>query len=276
MSRLQKKCLIASAALHGLLLLILVFGAALMPEDKASSVTRITFFDPSKITDGPSHGGDSQPNPVVPVAPPQLQPQPPAIPPAQPPQTLPQNTPRLPPTPKTDEESFKPVKPKTPPIDDFTPVDHPPVKTVASDNTSDAAAAKARAAADAQRRLANQINRGIGRLSSTLSKDTAVQMSSGADGGEAAANYGDIVQSMYDAAWNQPASVDDSAVAIVSITIERDGRVSHHEIIKPSGNAAMDRSIENTLENVTVIAPFSEGSKDAERTYNIKFSLTAK
>jgi hypothetical protein len=38
----------------------------------------------------------------------------------------------------------------------------------------------------------------------------------------------------------------------------------------------MDRSIENTLDNVSVIAPFPEGSKDAERTYNIKFSLTAK
>jgi TonB family protein len=274
MSRLQKKCLIASAGLHGLLLLILVFGAALMPEDKASSLTRITFFDASKITDGPSHGGEAQANatqpPLAPVAPPQ----PPVSAPAQPPLAVPQSTPKLAPTPRSDDESFKPVKPKTAQTDEFTPVDHPPVKQTASNNN--AADAKARAMADNQRRIANQINRGINHLSSALGKDTAVQMSSGADGGEAAANYGDIVQSIYDAAWNQPASVDDSAVVVVSITIERDGRVSRHEIVKPSGNTAMDRSIENTLDNVSVIAPFPEGSKDAERTYNIKFSLTAK
>ena len=78
MNRLQKKCLIAAIALHGLLLLILVFGAALMPEDKVSPATRITFFDPSKVTDGPTRGGgSSQPDQAQPPVVPVTQPQPP-------------------------------------------------------------------------------------------------------------------------------------------------------------------------------------------------------
>jgi TonB family protein len=272
MNRLQKKCLIAATALHGLLLLVLVFGAALMPEDKSVPVSRITFFDVSKITDGPTHGGSAGPQealpppaPVTPQPPPQSQP---VSPPSQP---VRQASPALPP----DTSSFKPVKPKTTAQDDFTPVEHPPAKQVASNSqTSDA---KAREQADNQRRIASQISRDISRLSGALSKDTAVEMSSGADGGEPAANYRDIVASMYTAAWNPPASLDDeSATVVVSVTIARDGHVVSHEIIKSSGNAAMDKSIGITLENVSFIAPFPEGSKDAERTFSIKFNLSAK
>jgi TonB family protein len=288
MTRTQKKCLIASAAFHGSLVLLLVFGSALMPEDRPSPANRITFFDPSKVTDGPTQGGGSESVAAQPpLAPaPIASPQPPVSQPVLPPQPQSQPTPQPPPvarqqdftpapTPKPDAEAFKPVKPKPVEQDEFTPVDHPPVKQVASNDA--AADARAKAIADNQRRIANQINRGIGRLSSSLGKDTAVQISSGGDGGEAAANYRDVVASIYHAAWNQPASLnDDSASVVVSVTIGRDGRVLHHEITKPSGNPVMDRSIENTLDNVTDIAPFPEGSKDAERTYSITFNLSAK
>ncbi len=277
MNRTQKKCLIASAAFHGSLVLLLIFGSALMPEDRPAPANRITFFDPSKVTDGPTQGGN--PGPVAeqppapappPVAPPQPQPRP------QPQPVARQEDFKPAPVQKPDAEAFKPAKPK-PPVeqDEFKPVDHPPARQVASNDA--AADARAKALADKQQRIANQISRGVGRLSSTLNKDTAVQISSGGDGGEAAANYRDIVASIYHAAWNQPASLnDDAATVVVSVTIGRDGRVLHHEIIKPSGNPVMDRSIDNTLENVTDIAPFPEGSKDAERTYSISFNLTAK
>ena len=180
------------------------------------------------------------------------------------------------PAPTRDEDSsFKPVKPKTAQTDEFTPVDHPPVKKVASNNA--AADAKAKAAAESQRRLASLINKGVGRLSNTLSKDTAVQINPGEDGGEAVANYRDIVASIYTAAWNPPPSLDDdSATVVVSVTIGRDGHVLHHEVTKSSGNTAMDKSIGNTLDNVTEIVPFPEGSRDTERTYSIKFNLSAK
>jgi TonB family protein len=292
MNRTQKKCLIASGAFHGSLVLLLVFGSALMPEDRPAPANRITFFDPSKVTDGPTQGGNPGPvaeQPPAPVAPPVAPPQPPPQPPTSQPVLPPQPQPRpqqqpaarqedFKPAPvqKPDAESFKPVKPvKTTQTDEFTPVGHPPTKQVASNDA--AADARAKALADKQQRIANQISRGVGRLSSTLNKDTAVQISSGGDGGEAAANYRDIVASIYHAAWNQPTSLnDDTATVVVSVTIGRDGRVLHHEITKPSGNPVMDHSIENTLDNVTDIAPFPEGSRDAERTYSITFNCLAK
>jgi TonB family protein len=291
MNRTQKKCLIASATFHGSLVLLLIFGAALMPEDRPFPSNRITFFDPSKVTDGPTQGGNPSPaaeQPPAPAPPPVAPPQPPASQPVlpPPPQSQPQPQPRPvarqqdftpAPTPKPDAEAFKPAKPRPVEQDEFKPVDHPPVKQVASNDA--AADARAKALADKQQRIANQISRGVGRLSSTLNKDTAVQISSGGDGGEAAAKYSDIVESTYHAAWigNRPASlVGDSATVLVSVTIGRDGRVIRHEITKPSGNPVMDRSIENTLEIVTDIAPFPAGSKDVERSYTITFNLSAK
>jgi TonB family protein len=283
MNRLQKKCLIASGGFHGLLLLILLFGSALMPDDRPSPATRITFFDPGKVTDDLTHGGSPEANavpvPPTPIAPPQPPVNAPVVPPQPQPQVQPQpqpvrrEVPQPAPIPAKDPE-FTPVKPKTPQTDEFTPVDHPPVKRVAS-NTA-AADARAKAIADNQRRLANQLNKTISQLGSSLSKATVISTSSGDDGGEAAVNYGDLVRSMYDAAWNRPVSANNSATVVVSVTIARNGHVTRHEITTPSGDSVLDRSILNALENVTDIQPFPAGSKDDERTYSIKFNLSAK
>jgi TonB family protein len=47
-------------------------------------------------------------------------------------------------------------------------------------------------------------------------------------------------------------------------------------ITRPSGDAAVDRSVQATLHRVTFIRPFPEGSTDKQRTYNINFNLKAK
>ncbi len=73
MDRLQKKCFIATSALHGLLVGIVLFGAALMPESaNENNVKLFTAYDASKVTDALSSGGE--PNVSVP-APPQAKPQ---------------------------------------------------------------------------------------------------------------------------------------------------------------------------------------------------------
>jgi TonB family protein len=85
------------------------------------------------------------------------------------------------------------------------------------------------------------------------------------------------VASKYTAAWNPPANLDDDLAAVtVKVTIERGGTVVEAHIVKSSGNPAMDRSIESTLQNVTYVEAFPPGSKDQERTYTIKFNLAAK
>ena len=48
------------------------------------------------------------------------------------------------------------------------------------------------------------------------------------------------------------------------------------ELIKPSGNAVMDKSIERTLDNVTFVQPFPPESKDDERTFQIQFNLKSR
>jgi TonB family protein len=282
MSRLQKKCLIASSAFHGLLVLIILFGAALMPEAKNTAVNRITFFDISKVTDGPTVGGgsagQSQPQQQQQLPPPaqaQSNPQTPSLP--EPRRETPQPKDDFKPKPAPpDSASFKPVKPKTQ-TDEFAPVDRTSSQKVKQVALNSQAEARARADAAARQHAFNQINNGIKNLGTSLSKDPGVQVDGGDNSGAAAANYRDIVAAMYTAAWNPPASLnDDSASVIVSVTIARDGHVIRHEIITPSGNADMDRSIETALENVSDILPFPAGSTDSERTYKLKLNLSAK
>jgi TonB family protein len=51
--------------------------------------------------------------------------------------------------------------------------------------------------------------------------------------------------------------------------------ISSH-ILRSSGNKLMDRSVQATLDNVTFIEPFPEGSTERERTVTIEFNLEAK
>lgn len=96
--------------------------------------------------------------------------------------------------------------------------------------------------------------------------------------GEVSVNYRDIIASKYYNAWSAPADLDDANTPVVtaSVTISRDGNVISARITKPSGNRAMDRSIQNTLEAVTFIEPFPASSKDQQRTITIQFNLQAK
>jgi electron transfer flavoprotein beta subunit len=64
--------------------------------------------------------------------------------------------------------------------------------------------------------------------------------------------------------------------AVVTVTIERGGRVVTSQLITPSGNAALDRIVRRVLDQVTFIRPFPEGAKDSERTFTIGFELRPK
>ena len=82
MNRVQKKCLIVSAALHVLLLGVILFGAALMPEDRSAPFKPIKLYSLANVTDAPSSGGS--PNVVSAPLPPAPEPAP-AVPPEGPP-----------------------------------------------------------------------------------------------------------------------------------------------------------------------------------------------
>jgi len=53
----------------------------------------------------------------------------------------------------------------------------------------------------------------------------------------------------------------------------RDGTVISGKVVNSSGNAALNKLVKRVLDAVTFIAPFPEGAKDSQRTFNIIFDL---
>jgi TonB family protein len=112
-------------------------------------------------------------------------------------------------------------------------------------------------------------------LRANLSSSTTIDMPGNSSA--AAANYAQVVKSVYEQAWTPPddATSDDANVR-VRVTIGSDGTVISAHVIGPSGDAGVDSSVRNTLDRVQFIAPFPSGSADTERTYIINFNLKAK
>jgi TonB family protein len=291
MNRLQKKCLIASVVTHGSLLTLLVVGPAFLSrEDKTPPAQILTMISSRVVDDAPSSDAAStphldQPAPLPAAPPPTAPPVAVAVPaPPVPPHQAPQPvvTPKPPEIPKLEkqgDEEFKRVNPSAiKPTTEFTPVTKPPTRAQVKPKPADPSATDSNAAdIEAQKILAQRVANRIRKLTSTLAGDGAVQIAPGADHGEAVSNYRDIVYSMYYNAWQPPSSLtDDSATVTARVTINHNGRVTSHEITKPSSNAAANKSIENALDSVTFVLEFPAGSKDTERTYSIKFDITAK
>jgi TonB family protein len=89
------------------------------------------------------------------------------------------------------------------------------------------------------------------------------------------ANYADAVKSVYDQAWAQvplDTVANENEIVKVRVTIASDGTVISARIIESSGDAALDASVQKTIERVTFIAPFPEGTTDQQRPYTIGFN----
>jgi TonB family protein len=85
------------------------------------------------------------------------------------------------------------------------------------------------------------------------------------------------VKKIYSDAWLVPDSVtDDEATTTASVTISRSGTVVSSHIIRPSGNALADASVQAALRRVTFAVPLPEGAKEDQRTVTIKFNVKAK
>ena len=141
------------------------------------------------------------------------------------------------------------------------------------------AAEKQRVALEAYRAALEQrstaLNNVLGRLDKGLSTGTAIEMPG--PGGEAFANYGLFVRSVYDSAWSAPADApDDSAKVQIKVVIARDGQIVSSEITRKSGNVSLDKSVQRALNAVRKFPPFPAESSDRERIFIINFDLRAK
>ena len=274
MNRLQKKCLVTSLGLHALLCLILVVGPAFLSSKQKQLDLPILEVIPDRLTDLPFSGGGN----------PKAKP-PPQVRAAQ----LPPPVQQTKPPPKERETKVEPEavaferkreKPK-PEIKVETKIvkrpETPEKKTVKPEENH--AKDRARAEAETRRRTAQQIlariNGSSQRINENLSRGTTIEPPG--PGGEAYANYTQVVKTYYDQAWIDPEEVSEDATTVkVKVVIARDGAVITDAILKRSGIPALDKSVENALNRVRQLPPFPEGAKDAQRTFIINFNLKAK
>ena len=274
MNRLQKKCVIGTAGFHLLLLVILFFGSAFFWAKEKPDDTPVLDMIPANLIDAASTGvRNAQPPPPAPVVtPPQPAPTPPA--PTPPPVVTP-------PTPAPPPQKVEPVKPPKETVKpNLEPVEKPsatkpqPPKvnlTLTTRTVPKTASTTTKAAPDNSK----AVNSALSALRKNLSSATTIDMPGNSSA--AAANYAQVVKSVYEQAWTPPDdTASDDANIKVRVTIARDGTVISARVIGPSGDASVDKSVRSTLERVQFIAPFPSGTSDKERTYIINFNLKAK
>jgi TonB family protein len=283
MNRLQKKCLIATAGFHLLLVLILVFGSAFFVHHEKPNETQMLDVIPANLIDAAFNSGvkAAQPPAPTPVVPPQPtptppQPQPAVTPPTPPAPTLVQRVEKLftPEPPKISPDDLTPAetvsKPKEHTIKvDLTQVTHTaPKVTAASDPDAREAAKEAKLRAKAILAAARAIKE-------NASSATTVEMPGTSS--VSYANYASVIKSIYERAWRTPDNVsNDDANTRVSVTIGSDGTVISSRILEGSGDASVDASVQRTLDNVNFVAPFPDGAKETEKTFIINFNLKSK
>jgi TonB family protein len=262
MNRLQKKCFIATAGFHLLLLLILVFGSAFFTPRPKPDDSQVLDVIPANLIDAAFNSGvkGAQAPPPTPIPP---TPKPVVTPPA--PQPEPLKPAIQPPEPvkSTEPDTTKPPEHVIKP--DLTQVTHVVPKNSTTVKSQDDSQAKLRATA-----LKVLLN-----LKKNFTPATTVAMPGNSS--VSYANYASVVKSFYEQAWTPPDNTDsDDANTKVSVTIASDGTVLTARIITPSGDASVDASVQRTLDRVTFIAPFPEGATEKERTYIINFNLKSK
>jgi len=98
----------------------------------------------------------------------------------------------------------------------------------------------------------------------------------GGGGGESQFGwYGNMLHDRFHGEWDQPTSemtAGSKVSVLVKIRIEKDGRVSNFEIVKPSGNPAIDQSVAAVAKRVTQVDPLPAGLGNGEH-YDVKINF---
>ncbi len=294
MTRLQQKCMAFSLGLHGLLAVILLASAGFGSGPQQTDLQIMTVI-PANIVDRAGAGGGT---PAVKLAP---QPQPPQ---QQPQQQQPQPQPqavraepveRAPrPTPRQRQEPARPAPAPDQPEDvalESSPkaskrssrheiqVSYTPASAeTGAKKTGKTSSSNASARAEARRlkEIRNALADLAAGVQSSGSPNTIVDVA-GIGGGEAFAGYRDVVFSYYYHAWTTPDNTASrTASAEARVAIARDGSIISAELSRPSGDRALDKSVEQALRRVTKLPPFPASARDAQQTFVIKFVPEAK
>jgi TonB family protein len=246
MDRLHRKCFIASAGLHLLLVLILVIGPAFRsPSRKGGQAAQLSGQpDPAAF-----HLITLLPDPL-----PESQPQPGRV--LQPVPANPQPQPSLRSQKGTTGKGLKAPQANTNP---------------ASRNSTPSA--RSNPSRDARVEQFGEIVKDI-----RQGHSSATTIESGGSTTDGDDVYAQFVKDLYTASWEtlDADAKNDAAITKVTVTIGNDGKVLSASIIGPSGDTQVDKTVQRTLDRVRFIRPFGEGAKDRQRNYTINFSLNSK
>jgi TonB family protein len=285
MSRFEKKCLVASAGVHGIVALLLFAGPWIwVSQHQERALPPLTMI-PSRLIDGLTSGGGSPTATASAVPAPARAAQQPVLAPPAPPllraePTPPRSRPR-----RSAEPAVNTQRATRPDDSEDSPDTRPSRHKIelsltrepgGSGSSRQRTAAETRAEGEAnaragQARFAARLNGVIGAIGTGLSTGTALDVPG--PGGQASADYRQYVISVYKQAWVTPANFTDKLATVkVRVVVLRNGTVDSFQIVRRSGSAMLDVSVER-LKTVTFIAPFPEGAQDEKRTFIINFNL---
>ena len=269
MSRLLKKCLFLSIGLHILLAAALLICTAFFVVKPEKIMPTLSMIAPDVLDNllnpRPVSTPRKNPNPpvrriVTPAPPRKVTPTPPRKVTPTPPRKV---------TPKKQSPSLKPTKSKVTPKPKRNTI-----KIAQNTQTSKGATGRPKKnthpkAPPVSAKQLNTIKSMRNQLSAAINVNVA--------GANAAAftSYANFVVGVYRRTWEPliPSGLARSRIAKVSVTIRRDGRVLSARIIRKTGDAALDRSVQRALDRVKTIGKsFPSGSKDSQRTFTLDFT----
>ena len=298
MSRLEKKCFVASAGAHAFLALLLCLAPLLWVSQRPEIMRPALIAIPSRLIDGVMSGGGS-PHVTAPPAPAAAAEKPVLAPPA-----APVAVPK--PRPAQPKPEAKPVRQEVeapPKLRSHKTSDTGiPEKKMARAEESDdsgkaskkkteislsretgaakskqksAAESRAEAAAAAaalQAQFADKVKGVLGAIGERTSTGTSIEVPG--PGGEAYASYGQFVQFFYKNAWSPPTDAADDGTSVrARVVIRRDGTVESFVLVDHSGKAIVDNSVERLKHLKSIGHPFPEGAKEDRRSFLITFNL---
>ena len=271
MTRLLKKCIFLSIGLHVLVAALLIAVAAFFITKPEKVAPTLSMIAPEVL--------DNLLNPQSAPAQPRVTPTPPQ-PPVQRNRVPEPPTPRPPkkvapvPTPPPPKKA-SPIKKTTPPKS--TPASkRPAIKINTSTKTVNGGGSTSRPpVAPAKSPSVN--TEGLGKTVKNLRTQLSAGIKVNVSGANAAAftSYAQYVVSVYRRTWEPliPKTLARSRVAVVSVTVDRTGKVLSARIVRKTGDAALDRSVQSALDRVRSIGkPFPSGSNDSKRTFTLDFT----
>jgi outer membrane biosynthesis protein TonB len=117
-----------------------------------------------------------------------------------------------------------------------------------------------------------------GPASNTVSQETSTGAGGRARSGDGTSEfgwYGNMLHDRFYSAWIQPTTSVTSGTKIstlVKVRIEKDGRVSNFEIIKPSENIVVNESVAAIAKRVTQVDPLPAGIGNGDH-YDVKINF---